>query len=210
MARRIRDRVLNPDDDLADWRRSLTDANIPEKYWGSTVEAVREPRVKLWLSQAVANSANWLSDGHGFFIHGPLNAGKSSCAAIFAMDALRRCERVLWLPVRDVPLVRFHEGERGKMLDEKLHRADLLVLDDLGSERFKLSSAAGPALEETIRIMYDRNRSIIVTSNMEWGEFSARSDYAVQAKPLVSVLRRRVLGVEVRNDQWPVTPESSS
>jgi DNA replication protein DnaC len=209
MARRIRDRVINPDEEPSGWRLALEEAGIPAKHWGAAVETIREGSVRNWLAGALSNAATWLSDGVGFYLHGPLNSGKSGSAAVLAMDALRRCERVLWLPVRDVPLVRFREGERGKLLDDRLQRADLLVLDDLGAERFRLSSAAGPALEETLRIVYDRDRSVIITSNIAWDEFISTSPYAREAEPLVSVIRRRCYPVPIINDQWPLSPGSA-
>jgi DNA replication protein DnaC len=205
--RRIRDRVVNPQEDPAAWRLALERSGIPDKHWGASVEAIREPRIAQWLAGACANATDWMGNGIGFFLHGPLNSGKSGAAAVLAKEGLVRVERVMWLPVRDVPLVRFREGERGKALDDQLRAADLLVLDDLGAERFRLSSAAGPALEETLRIMYDRGRSVVITSNIEWQEFITTSPYAREAEPLVSVIRRKCHPVPIVNSQWPLTPE---
>lgn len=205
--RRIRDRVLDPQEDPVAWRLALQGSGIPDQHWRATVAAIRDPRIVTWLSGVCDNAADWMGDGLGFYLHGPLNSGKSGAATILGMEALRRAERVLWLPVRDVPLVRFREGERGKMLDEQLHKADLLVLDDLGAERFRLTSAAGPALEETLRIMYDRGRSVVITSNIAWEEFITTSPYARDAEPLVSVIRRKCWPVPIVNDQWPLSPE---
>jgi DNA replication protein DnaC len=145
----------------------------------------------------------WLGKGYGAFFHGPENTGKSSLAAIFAMEALRRIEQVLWLHVRDVPAVRFRENPEFAKVDDLLHQADFLVLDDLGAERFRMSSAAGPALEETVRILYERNRSVFVTSNFSWKAFDEH--YSKEARPLVSVLNRVVIPVAL-TIPWPGEP----
>lgn len=208
MSRRIRDRVRNPIEEPADWRAVLEASQVPEKHWNATAAAIREPKIRGWLEGACANAPAWMSSGAGFYVNGPLNSGKSSVGAILAMEGLLRVERVLWLAVRDVPLVRFREGERGKMLDDLLHRADLLVLDDLGAERFRLTSAAGPALEETLCIMYDRDRPVVITSNIAWEEFISTSPYAREAAPLVSVIRRKCWPMPIVNDQWPLAPEA--
>jgi DNA replication protein DnaC len=206
MTRRIRDRVLNPSEDPVGWRQALEASQIPEKHWPATADAIGDSRLRAWVAGACANAEGWMGSGSGFFLNGPLNSGKSSIAAILSMEGLLRAERVLWLAVRDVPLVRFREGERGKALDDLLHRADLLVLDDLGAERFRLTSAAGPALEETVRIVYDRNRPVIITSNIAWEEFITTSPYAREAEPLVSVIRRKCWSMPIVNGQWPMAP----
>jgi DNA replication protein DnaC len=176
------------------------DAHLPARYWGATPNAIhRAPEVKRFLTER-CEDPTWMAEGRGFYFHGPLNSGKSSAAAVLMMDALQRCEKALWLSVRDVASVRFRENERSAEIDDALQAADLLVLDDLGSERFRLSSAAGAALEETIRICYDRQRPVIITSNLGWDQFE--SHYKDEAEPLVSVVQRFVEPVAVVNDQW--------
>ena len=167
--RRVREWCIGPEaDDASDWREALSRSRIPEGYWGGTPAAIKDPELRGWLERTLESAPQWLGQGVGFYLHGPLNSGKSSIAAILAMDAVRRCERVLWLPVRDVPAVRF--GEQPQVA-AALQRADVLVLDDLGAERFRLESAAGSALEEVARIVYDRGRSLITTSNISWEDF---------------------------------------
>lgn len=177
---------------------------MPPRYWGATVKVIKAEQVARWAREALRRAPEWLAQGQGWYVQGALNAGKSSLAAILLMDALKRCERCLWLNVRDVARVRFHEGAEAEAIDDQLRACDLLVLDDLGAERFKLSSAAGGALEEVIRIVYDRERPLIVTSNMSWRQFGLQ--YGEEAEPVVSVLRRIARPVEVVNDQWPLNP----
>jgi DNA replication protein DnaC len=184
----------------AKWPGVLRDAEIPERYWTAGLAAITADELRKF-GESVTLDPKWLREGFGYYLHGPLCSGKSSFAAILAQDALMRCERVLWLAVRDVPTAMFREGDRGKALSDKLHTADVVVMDDLGAERFRLSSAAGTALEEVIRIVYDRNRSLLVTSNVSWGDFG--NVYGSENPPLVSVLQRIVCPVEVKNTQWP-------
>lgn len=194
----------DPDDEPERFRECLREANLPERYWRSTPSHIQRAELREWVERQVASEKEWLSQGQGWYLMGDLNSGKSSIASIFLMDAVRRCERCLWLSVRDVPVARFREGDRGKLLGERLDECDLLVLDDLGSERFRLSSAAGAALEETARILYDRGRSLIVTANLSWRQLGEH--YAAEAGPFVSVLRRMVTPYHVFNDQWPLEP----
>jgi hypothetical protein len=206
LTRRVRERGRNPAEDPAAWELALVATGLPPRYYRATADVIREPRVRAWLNALLPNAAQWLGDGAGFYLHGPLNVGKSSIAALLLMEAVMRFERALWLSVRDVPKMRFREGERGVWLDEQLSRADLVVLDDLGAERFRLESGAGPTLEETVRIVYDRARTLVVTSNIGWTEFTTRSEYLKHAPPLVSVIQRCCHPVEIVNNQWPLAP----
>lgn len=203
--RRIRDHVRGPDQDQPErWPKALREARLPPRYWKATVEAIKAENVARWVRQALRQAPSWLSEGRGWYLHGEYNGGKSSLAAILLMDAVKRCERCLWLSLRDVARVRFHEGDEAVVIDDQLRVCDLLVLDDLGSERFRLTSAAGAALEETIRIVYDRERSLIVTGNLSWRHLGLQ--YGEDAEGIVSVLRRVVEPVPVVNDQWPLNP----
>jgi DNA replication protein DnaC len=197
----VRDRIVGPEDD--GWARGLAAAHLPDRYQDATIEAIKAPRLRKWLTQATEGAAEWMAEGFGYYLHGPFNGGKSSIAAILLMEAVRRCERALWLPVRAVPGVRFREGERNAALDDYLAACDFLVLDDLGAERFRLDAAGGAALESTARIMYDRRRPVVLTANVSWRTFP--SAYA-DAGAFVSCLTRVVSPVEVVNDQWPVAP----
>jgi DNA replication protein DnaC len=202
--RRIRGHKRGPDKDPDRWWDALLASNLPERYWGATVAAIGAGKVSGWVKAVLADAPQWLSEGRGFYICGPLNTGKSCIAALLLMDAVKRMETTLWLSVRDVPGARFRDTPKMADLDDRLRRCDLLVIDDLGSERFKRTGPAASALEETVRILYDRQRSVIVTSNFSWRQLD--QEYAQFNAPLVSVLRRTVKPFEVLNDQWPLEP----
>jgi DNA replication protein DnaC len=178
---------------------ALKRARIPDRYWPATIEQVKGER--RWLHQATGDPTWWGDKGWGFYICGPFNTGKTACAAILAMEMLRRCHAVLWLAVREVASVRFHEGALAA-LDDRLQTADFVVLDDLGGERFKLDGAGGTALEETVRIVMERGRSVVFTSNVPWPEFA--SAYA-PIPAFVSVVQRHTIPVLLQ-ERWPDAP----
>lgn len=202
--RRIRGHKRGPDKDPERWREALSATNLPERYWRATVAAIKSPDIVRWLTGRLEDAPQWLLGGRGYYVCGPLNAGKSCIAAILLMEAVKRMETALWLSVRDVPGVRFRESPRNAELDDRLRACDLLVLDDLGAERFKRTGPAASALEETVRIVYDRGRSLIVTSNFSWRQLDR--EYGQLNEPLVSVMRRMVSPKEILNDQWPLEP----
>ena len=198
--RRIRDRSAERGPhDPGRWHRLLDQANVPEMVRTATIEKVKSN--PTWLRAAVNHPEEWLAKGFGYYIQGDLNTGKSSAAGLLIMDGVMRCETCTWLPVRDVPGVRFREGERNTALHERLYKTDLLVLDDIGAESYRLQGAGGAALEAVIRILYDRQRSVVYTSNVGWQAFA--STYPAG---LVSVTRRRTWPVTM-TERWPEGPQ---
>jgi len=199
--RRIREHspLRDPGADPGRWSRLLRDANVPEMVHAAKVDLVKGD--VTWLLGALDKPGDWLGRGRGYYIQGDLNTGKSSAAGILIMDAIRRCEVCTWLPVRDVPGVRFREGERNTGLSDRLYRTDLLVLDDIGAESYRMNGAGGAALEAVIRIMYDRNRSVVYTSNVGWQAFAT-----TYPPGLVSVTKRRTWPVTL-TDPWPEGPQ---
>ena len=195
----VRDRRLDPAEDPDRWVAALRRARIPDRFWSADIEKVKGN--VGWIRSALANVEKWAGQGNGFYINGPFNTGKSAAAALLAMEFIRRCHVVVWLSVREVPGVRFHEGELAAV-DALLQRADVLVLDDLGSEKFRMTSAAGGALEEVVRIMYERQRAVIFTSNKGWPEFP--HTYAT-TPGFVSVVQRISIPVALI-DPWNDTP----
>lgn len=199
MKRRVRDRQRDPDEDPGRWARLLEAANVPPLVARACLDQVKGDT--SWLRGALDKPEAWLAEGFGYYIQGQLNTGKSSVAGLLIMDAISRCEVCTWLPVRDVPGVRFKEGERSTALHERLYKTDLLVLDDIGAESYRLDGAGGAALEAVIRILYDRDRSVVYTSNVGWQAFCG-----MYPSGLVSVVKRRTWPVTM-TECWPDAPE---
>lgn len=193
MPRRIRDRIP---EEPGEWREALIRARIPARYQRATAESIKPRHLCQWV-MGVCSDPVWLAEGRGFILVGPLETGKSSIAALLAMEALMRAEGVLWLAAREIPGVMFRDGPENTELRDQLEDADLLVIDDLGAEGFRVDRAGGAALEAAIRVLYDHDRSVIVTSNL--GIPRLRAEYP---EPLVSVLERITSAVVVENDQW--------
>lgn len=196
----IRERRLDPDEDPGTWRCALQRARIPDRYWTARPECVKGDT--RWLTTALSAPEKWAGKGYGFFIHGPFNTGKTAVGAILLQEFIRRCHAALWLAVREIPGVRFHEPPLGD-LDARLMVCDALVIDDLGSERYKIDGPAGAALEETVRIVTERGRALVITSNKSWDSFAAT--YAA-APAFVSVVQRHIIPISL-HIPWPNAPE---
>ena len=197
--RKVRNRMFSAEN-VDRWQQKLLDARIPERYWTATLEAVVEIELRVNIVQWIETLPRWLGEGEGLYLHGPLESGKSAVAALLCMDAIQRCERVLWVASREVPSIIFREQNAERELYERLNACDLLVVDDLGAESYRITGPAGHAYESLFRIIYDRQRSVIVTSNLSWTQF--RDIYSPPAQPLVSVIERVTKPHAIVNDQW--------
>lgn len=206
MSNWVNERRINPGDSdgAQTWVAALQRSGIPPRYWDCVPDLVRGDRG--WLTQALTNPAeSWAGQGWGFYIHGPFDTGKSSVAAILAMDMAKRCHAVEWMSVRDIPGVMFQENDEARQRFRRLKGLDLLVIDDLGSQRFRLKTAAGTAIEDLARIMFDRKRPIIYTSNVPWPSFPA-TFHEIEA--FVSVVQRTTRPVPLL-DPWGNRPGMS-
>lgn len=173
---------------------------MPERYWGCKPELVKGDNT--WIKQAIQDPDLWAGQGFGFYIHGSFDCGKSGAASCLVLEMIRRCHAVEWMSVRDVPGIVFQESDDERERYKRLKLLDLLVLDDLGSQRFRLTSAAGTALEDVARIMFDRGRPVVYTSNVPWEEFEGRF---FEVPAFVSVVQRTSIPV-VLNEGWGNRP----
>jgi DNA replication protein DnaC len=122
------------------------------------------------------------------------------------MEMLRRCHVVEWLAVRDVPEVLFSKEQHHIDRRGRFKELDLLVLDDIGAQRFKLNGAAGTALEDLARDMFDAKRPMVFTSNVDWGDVATTFD---AIKGLVSLMNRVSIPVKL-NEVWGNNPLGGS
>lgn len=201
--RRIRDRRFTPKDDPGRWAEMLGRANVPARYARARISAIQVEPIRRWVEDVTEHPEKWLAIGGGFLLVGHLRSGKSSLAGILATDAMQRGEVVTWLASSEVPGVMFRDGQRQQELFDRLHETDLLILDDLGRESYRVDRPGGAALEGCVRAIYDRDRSIIVTSNL--GDARLVANYP---DTFISVLRRMTNLRVIENAQWPESPLS--
>ena len=133
---------------------------------------------ELWYKTAkdyVSNFGEYLEEGHGLVIVGPVGNGKTYLAAAIVRKLIAEQERVCLF--QSVPSLvtklqaTYNGGQTGytsKEVFDNLHDADLVVLDDLGSE-YKTSrqdSWVEATLYSIIDDRYRWKKPVIVISNL--------------------------------------------
>ena len=137
---------------------------------------------RTFLRRALTSALDYAQRNRGWlYLHGHYGAGKSHLAAAVAHAALEAGRTVLYrsapglLAAKDA--TRF--GEPDLLLD--LLAADLVVLDDIGSEH-----QSGRTEETLFRLLNDRlNKPLVLTSNLSPDELSPRLESRIRRAPSV-------------------------
>lgn len=182
LARQARDGGLAYEDFL----RQLLEEEVRSRRDSTAARRLREsrfPEVKTldhvdWKAlQGVArpkilelSSCEFIDRAEDVVIAGPIGTGKTLLATAIGVEATRRRHRVLFTRAAD--LVRELREARDErvlgLLQQRLQRVSLLVIDELGFVPF--DRAGGELLFNVLADRYER-RSTIVTTNLAFSEW---------------------------------------
>ena len=151
------------------------DSVIPAKYRGVSFERPPVSQIDEFVVRRVRNYCErldqMLAEGRGLWFFGGPGTGKTTLAMLISRTALEagRSVAIYSLPKLLSRIRRTFDAEIGEQsyadLFERLTTVDLLHLDDLGAE--KQTEWVLEQLYALINERYERERSIVVTSNLE-------------------------------------------
>lgn len=151
------------------------DSVIPAKYRGVSFDRPPVTQIDDFVVRRVRNYCEQLDQmldgGRGLWFFGGPGTGKTTLAMLISRTALEagRSVAIYSLPKLLSRIRRTFDAEVGEQsyadLFERLTTVDLLHLDDLGAE--KQTEWVLEQLYALINERYERQRSIIVTSNLE-------------------------------------------
>ena len=163
--------------------RNFQLSKIPEKYIGKNFEDYVTDKGNINALNATKKFAENLNQG--LVIYGKPGRGKTFLAAITAQEVLKQGKSVIF---GDVPsLLEDLRSNYSKQNDNRLEeqmkalaKADLVVLDDIGTE--KPTEWAVNRLYLIVNERYNANKPLIVTSNYTSKEIAERLNNPTDAK----------------------------
>lgn len=123
-------------------------------------------------SHEMIRNLEWLERKENLLLMGAVGTGKTHMATALGVEACRQGKAVQFYRASDLVAVlqeKFTSGTVSRFR-EKLKKADLLILDEVGYVPF--SQTGSELLFNVIADCYER-QSVIVTSNLEFGQWTS-------------------------------------
>ncbi len=150
--------------------RHMVEARLPAGKTLATFEFESVPMLSKAQAMALAAGDVWLKTGANLLLFGPPGGGKTHLGAAIGLALVEDGWRVLFARTTDL-VPRLQVARRELALESaiaKLHRYDLLILDDI--TYVSKDQAETSVLFELIATRYER-RSLLITANQPFGEW---------------------------------------
>ena len=112
----------------------------------------------------------WIQEARNLILAGPVQTGKSHLAVPLGLEAARQRFHVAFVRAAELvrSLIEARDARELGRLQRRLHRVDLLVLDELGFVPF--DRAGGELLFNLSQPSHGR-RSVVITTNLSFSEW---------------------------------------
>ena len=202
----LEDKLLSLDNRLQVQRKKseklLYESGIGKRFLNASFDNFdrkREPQVYDVAKQYVESFP--MNDGKGLIFTGGVGTGKTHLAAAICREVISRysttVEFVSYVQLlADIRAAFSNHSEEAYLLEERMRKADLLVIDDLGKE--KPSPFTNELFYRVVNGRYKDRLPMIITSNYGVESLSERLDYPVFSR-LAAICRAvEMRGIDYR------------
>ncbi len=164
--------------------RLFRDSTLPERWRSRTFDAYKlSPSNRSAYEMAKQYAINFdPKAGRGLLLTGDVGLGKTHLAAAVTMDLLGKGHSVIFGTVSSLlaQIRNTYDDDRESEMQVKgrLSNCDLLVIDEIGKE--KVNAWVAQTVYDIVNARYERNKALIVTTNLSLTEIRARYDRRIE------------------------------
>lgn len=185
-------------------KSDLVRMNLPERFWKVKFGEISDElnvdgeSLRTVVGGYLENFDRVMAEGHGLLMWGNNGVGKTSAAAVLAMETRRRGKSVFVVTSSEYieSVISKYKFDEYTTIAERAREVDLLVVDDFGKEYRDKRGWTDRMFEDLLRHRSARLRPVIITMNITMDRLCAECDDAGQ-KSLVQLLKEIVLPVNV-------------
>ena len=180
---------------------NLKFAGLPYRQTLEDFDFDAQPSIDPQLVARLA-TLRFLEEGTNILLLGPPGVGKTALAIGLGLKALEAGHRISFLACHDL-VTRFRRADRAGREDRLLStllRPRILILDEVGYTPLERPEAT--FLFEVVAKRYQRQKSIIVTSNKSWGAWGEILPDQVMTAAILDRLLHRSVTINIQGESY--------
>jgi DNA replication protein DnaC len=171
--------------------------NVGKRYWRVSISKIEESAEhRKVMEKYITNIRDNIVNGRGILFHGGYSSGKTAASIILAKAVVMHGGTAIFMEVPELSDVKVTSRPFNEDMTmwERMETADLLILDDLGSDYG--SDWARQLVERIVRHRVNNCKSIVATTN------KFQTLRTIYDDGLVEVMSSALMHVAITGKNW--------